>query len=254
MSEFKSRHVIITGGGSGIGLAIARRFAAAGAHITLMGRREDRIRKAAAELGVAAAVPADVTDPESVKVAFAAARHAFGTVGILVNNAGAAETAPFAKLDLDLWRRMLDVNLTGAFLCCQAVIEDVTTIGNGRVVNIASTAGVKGYPYTAAYVAAKHGLVGLTRALAAEFARTDATFNAVCPGFTDTDIVASAVKKIAEKTGRSPEDATAELTRHSPQGRLIDPDEVADAVNWLAGPAAAGVTGQSIIIAGGEIT
>ena len=176
-----------------------------------------------------------------------------GAVDILVNNAGAAESAPFAKTGLDMLERMLAVNLKAAFFCTQAVLPGMLAAKAGRIVNIASTAGLTGYPYVSAYVAAKHALVGLTRALALETARSGVTVNAVCPGFTDTDLVARAVETITAKTGRSTEAARAELAKTNPMGRLVTPQEVASAVAYLCLPGAGAVTGQAIVVAGGEV-
>ena len=251
--ELKDKHAVITGGGTGIGAAIAAALAADGARLTLMGRRPEPLEAAAATLTQARGVSCDVTDPASVAVAFDKAQAALGLIDILVNNAGAAETAPFHKLDIQHWRRMMAVNLDGVFNCTRAVYDEMRGRGWGRIVNVASTASLKGYAYVSAYCAAKHGVLGLTRALALEAAQSGVTVNAVCPGYTYTDIVRDAIKNIAEKTGRSAEAATAELTRVNPQGRLIQPSEVADSVLWLCRPESASITGQSIVIAGGEV-
>ena len=251
--ELKDKHAVITGGGTGIGAAIAAALAADGARLTLMGRRPEPLEAAAATLTQARGVSCDVTDPASVAVAFDKAQAALGLIDILVNNAGAAETAPFHKLDIQHWRRMMAVNLDGVFNCTRAVYDEMRGRGWGRIVNVASTAALKGYAYVSAYCAAKHGVLGLTRALALEAAQSGVTVNAVCPGYTDTDIVRDAIKNIAEKTGRSAEAATAELTRVNPQGRLIQPSEVADSVLWLCRPESASITGQAIVVAGGEV-
>jgi NAD(P)-dependent dehydrogenase (short-subunit alcohol dehydrogenase family) len=197
---------------------------------------------------------ADVTSREQVEAAFATGRASHGPIAILVNNAGAAASGPFARLDLEAWRSAIAVNLDSLFHCCQAALPDLLAAEAGRIVTIASTAGLKGYGYTAAYVAAKHGAVGLTRALAAEFARSPMTVNAVCPGFTDTDIVADAIALLRDKTGRSETEARAELASFNPQGRLIAPVEVAAAVLWLCLPESRSINGQAIAVAGGEIT
>jgi len=254
MTDLSGRHAVVTGGGTGIGAAIVRRFAAAGAKVTVMGRRHEPLRKICDEITGGQAVQLDVADEESVRRAFSEARETAGPVSVLVNNAGVAPTAPFAKTSSADFRHTLEVNLTGPFLCTQAVMHDMKESGWGRVIMIASTAGLKGYPYVSAYVASKHGLVGLTRALALELARTDVTINSLCPGYTDTDIVAQSVKKIADKTGRSVEDALAELVKDNPQRRLIDPDEVAGAALWLCSHDARSITGQALAIAGGETT
>ncbi len=247
-------HAFITGGGRGIGLAIARRLHADGCHVTLLGRDAARVQAAAQSLGERAqAVTADITDRAAVDRALATARERFGPVRILVNNAGAAEAAPFARTTAEQWQRMLDANLTGAFHVTQAALADLLQSPGARVVIVASTAGLKGYPYVAAYVAAKHGLVGLTRALALEFAGQDITINAVCPGYTETDLLDGAVQNIVRSTGRSASEARATLARSNPQGRLIHPDEVAASVAWLCSAEAGSVTGQAIVIAGGEV-
>lgn len=246
-------HALITGGGTGIGAAIAQGLAAAGARVTLVGRRREPLEATAATIDGAAIAVADVTDPVQVAAAFAAARVAHGPLTILVNNAGATGSAPFAKLDFAGWRRTMDVNLDALFHCIQSALPDLKVAAAGRIVTVASTAALKGYPYVAAYVAAKHGALGLTRALALELARTNVTVNAVCPGFTDTDLVAQSVDAIVAKTGRDPGSARAELAAYNPQQRLIDPAEVARAVLWLCAPGSGSITGQAIAVAGGEV-
>jgi NAD(P)-dependent dehydrogenase (short-subunit alcohol dehydrogenase family) len=199
-------------------------------------------------------VVADVVDASQVRDALAAARERAGPVTLLVNNAGQAESAPFAKTSLELWQRMLAVNLTGSFLCAQAVLPDMLQAGWGRIVNVASTAGLKGYAYVTAYSAAKHGVIGLTRSLALELAKKGITVNAVCPGYTDTDILRDSIANVVAKTGRSTDDARAEFAAGNPQGRIVSPHEVADAVRWLCGDGASSITGQSISVSGGEVT
>ena len=248
-----ARHAVVTGGGRGIGAAIARELIEAGLHVTLMGRDEVRLAAAHAELGALQTVPVDVADAASVTRAFDTAVARGGPVDVLVNNAGAAESAPFERTDPALIERMLAVNLNGTLLCSQAVLTGMRTRGWGRIVNVASTAGLKGYAYASAYCAAKHAVVGLTRALALETARDGITVNAVCPGYTDTDMTRQTLETIREKTGRDHDAARAELVRHNPQGRLVDPCEVAAAVAWLCEEGSAAVTGQAIAIAGGEV-
>ena len=255
-NSLTGRHALVTGAARGIGAEIARTLAAQGALLTLLGRDREALQRVADSLegdghGV---VAADVANQEAVQAAFAEARAVRGPVAILVNNAGAAESAPFLKTSFDLWQRMLSVNLTGSFLCAQAARPAMLDAGWGRIVNIASTAGQKGYAYVAAYTAAKHGVVGLTRSLALEVARKGITVNAVCPGYTDTDILRNSVANVVGKTGRSEADALAEFSSVNPQRRIVQPAEVADTVRWLCGEGAASVTGQSISVSGGEVT
>ncbi|WP_062473283.1 SDR family NAD(P)-dependent oxidoreductase [Variovorax boronicumulans] len=255
-NSLTGRHALVTGAARGIGAEIARTLAAQGAVLTLLGRDAQALQRVAETLAGSGhgVVAADVADPQAVQSAFAQARAERGAVTVLVNNAGAAESAPFLKTSVELWQRMLSVNLTGSFLCAQAALPDMFDAGWGRIVNIASTAGQKGYAYVSAYTAAKHGVIGLTRALALEVARKGITVNAVCPGYTDTDILRNSVANVVGKTGRSEADALAEFSSVNPQKRIVQPAEVADAVRWLCGEGAASVTGQSISVSGGEVT
>jgi NAD(P)-dependent dehydrogenase (short-subunit alcohol dehydrogenase family) len=249
----RRRHALITGGATGIGAAIAHRMAADGIAVTLLGRRTSVLAAMATKLPGAAFVTADVTDRAQVDAAFAAARAVHGPIDILVCNAGAAESGRFEKQGFDVWRRLMAVNLDALHHCGQSALPDLRASTAGRMVVIASTAGLKGYAYSVAYSAAKHGAIGLVRGLALELAATSVTVNAVCPGFADTEIVAEAVAKLVEKTGRTAEQARSDLAKFNPQGRLIDPDEVADAVAWLCAASSRSITGQAIAVAGGEV-
>ncbi len=247
-------HAVVTGAGSGIGRATAERLAEAGCQVTLIGRHVARLNETADRVGdLAFAAPADVTDPDMLAAAIEAGRDRFGPVDILINNAGAAGSAPFLKTDADAFRAMLALNLEAPAEAARLVLPGMLTRRRGRIVNVASTAGLKGYPYVSAYVAAKHGLVGLTRALALEVASKGVTVNAVCPGFTDTDLVARSIEAITGKTGRSEDEARAALSASNPQGRLITPDEVATTIVWLCSDGASGVNGAAVPVAGGEL-
>ncbi len=251
------RHVVVTGGGSGIGFAIAEVMARRGADITIMGRNRSLLDARVIELAHfgtrVAAETVNVTDPVIIEAAFSQASERQGRPAILINNAGIVRSAPFGKTSLTMWQEVMATDLTGAFLCIGQVLKGMIDSGFGRIINVASTAGLTGIPYATAYCAAKHGMIGLTRALAREVAKTAVTVNAVCPGYTDTNVVQGALDNISSKTGRSRDDALAQLVAQNPQGRLIQPSEVAETVAWLCLPASASITGQSILVAGGEL-
>jgi NAD(P)-dependent dehydrogenase (short-subunit alcohol dehydrogenase family) len=248
------RHALVTGAGRGIGAAIVQRLKGEGARVTLVARSADQLQETAAPLGEAAqCFAADVTDLDAVSRAFESAAASFGPVDILINNAGYAQSAPLQRTPEELWHRLIAVNLTGAYHGIRAVLPAMLERKFGRIVTVASTAGLKGYPYVAAYCAAKHGVIGLTRALALEVAQRHITVNAVCPGYTETDLVRDTLLNIQKVTGRSAEEAREALTRTNPQGRLIQPTEIAHTVAWLCLPGSESVNGQSIAIAGGEV-
>jgi NAD(P)-dependent dehydrogenase (short-subunit alcohol dehydrogenase family) len=247
-----SPHAVVTGAARGIGREIAATLARAGADVTVLGRHKAALDDLVAKGDAHFSIVADVIDQAAVDAAMreAAARR---PIDILIANAGAAESAPFAKSDAALFKRMIDVNFMGVVHSIQAALPSMRSRPFGRIIVIASTAGLKGYAYVSAYAAAKHAAIGLVRSLALELAPTRITVNAVCPGFTDTDLVAGSIDTIMKKTGRDRTAAISELTKHNPQGRLVSPQEVADAVLWLCGEGAGAVTGQAIAVAGGEI-
>jgi NAD(P)-dependent dehydrogenase (short-subunit alcohol dehydrogenase family) len=252
MSALSGRHALVTGGGTGIGAAIATTLAQAGAAVTICGRRLEPLQAIAASASNIRAVAADVTDEASLVKIHERAQDAGKPFDIVVANAGMAESAPAHKASLELWNRTLDVNLTGAFLTVKPALAAMRERGWGRIIFIASTAGLKGYAYVAPYVAAKHGVVGLARALALETATMGITVNAICPGFTETAMLSDSIDHIAETTKRSEAEVRATLAAGNPQGRFIQPQEVADAVAWLCSTASAAITGQAISVSGGE--
>jgi NAD(P)-dependent dehydrogenase (short-subunit alcohol dehydrogenase family) len=255
----QDKHAVVTGGSRGLGAAIASALAAEGARVTVMGRTAATIERQAElirrEHGArTAAIVCDVADETSVQYAFAEAVRGMGPVQILTNSAGQADAAFVQDTSVQTWERILRVNLTGTFLCVQQVLAAMTATGNGRIVNIASTAGLRGYARVGAYVASKHGVIGLTRTLALETARTGVTVNAVCPGYTeDTDMLRTAIKNVMRATGKTDAEARASLVRQSPRGRFVTVKEVAETVVWLCSPAASAITGQAIAVAAGEV-
>ncbi|MGB6545756.1 MAG: SDR family NAD(P)-dependent oxidoreductase [Candidatus Acidiferrales bacterium] len=246
------KHALVTGGARGIGQAITRALMAHGARVTITGRDAQRLDRVSRELG-AAFIVSDVTDRDDAVRTAKMARDTTGRIDILVNNAGQAGSAPFLRTDAELWRRMMAVNLDGTYHFTQAALPGMLESGWGRIVNLASTAGLVGYAYVSAYCAAKHAVIGLTRALAVEVAAKGVTVNAVCPGYTDTDMVRDSVEKIIAKTGRTKEAVLAEMISRNPQKRLVLPEEAANAVAWLCLPGSEAVNGQAIAIAGGEV-
>ena len=269
MGVLAGKHALITGGGTGIGAAIAAALVAEGARVSLAGRRRAPLDETAAcvvacfaegSRDVPATIVADVTR-EADCIAMAAAAHAAnGAIDLVIANAGAAESAPVSRLDLAHWQRMLDVNLTGAFLTVKAALPDLLRAADAsanpatrRIVFVSSTAGLKGYPYVAAYCAAKHGVVGLARALGAELGPSGITVNAVCPGFTETPMLDASIANIVGKTGRSEQAARQTLSAGNPQGRFVKPEEVAATVLWLCLPSSSAINGQAISVSGGEV-
>jgi NAD(P)-dependent dehydrogenase (short-subunit alcohol dehydrogenase family) len=241
-------HAVVTGGGTGVGAEIAARLSGAGAQVTILGRSEGPLKEQGLPYQIC-----DVTDPKAVSMAMDKARADHGPITIAVANAGAALSKPFAKMTAADLSAMTDVNLLGVFNIWQAVLPDMQTAGAGRLIAIASTAGLKGYPYVAGYCAAKHGVVGLTRALSLELAQTPITVNAVCPGFVETPMLDRSIRTIVDKTGMSEDEAARSLTKSNPQRRFIQTDEVAGAVLWLCSDAARSVNGHALSLSGGEI-
>jgi len=247
-----SRHVLVTGAGTGIGEAVSRQLHADGYRVSLVGRRPEPLAALSASLGENAyAVTGDVADRSSIRSAFASARERLGSIEILVNSAGMAPTAPFHRVDFADWQRTMDVNVNGVFHCSQIALGDMLGAGWGRIINIASVASLRGFPYVSGYCASKHAVLGMTRAVALEVATQGVTVNAICPGYVDTDIVRTAISEIVAKTGRTEEDAMRHFTESNPQGRLVEASEVASAVSWLCSDGAASVTGQAVAIDGG---
>lgn len=251
--SLSGKHAIVTGGGTGVGAVIAEALAHAGARVTVMGRREEPLRDVAKQHKFIGWITCDVTDDKAVRAAFRQARGLNGPVDIVVANAGAAESVPFRKATADDFQTMLDVNLKGVFNCFQTSLDDMESTGEGRMIAVASTAGLKGYPYVTGYCAAKHGVIGLTRALSLELATSGITVNAICPGFIETPLLERSIANIVDKTGMSAEDAAKSLRRSNPQRRFIQPDEVAATVLWLCSDGARSINGHALSVSGGEI-
>ena len=254
----KGQHAVITGGSRGIGAAISNYLAHLGADISLTGRTEKTLAKQANyirnnyKVKVHTAL-GNMADEADVNRCLTSATKELGTVHILINNAGVGKSAPFHRMDTDLWNEIIGLNLTGTYLCTKQVFSEMREMGYGRIVNISSTVGLRGYPYIAAYCAAKHGVIGLTRTLALECVKKGITVNAICPGYTDTDLVSEAVDAIIEKTGKHREEIQSEIDNISPMGRMVTPDEVAETVAWICLPSSASITGQSIVVSGGAV-
>lgn len=251
-ANLSGRHAVVTGAGSGVGAAVALALADAGASVTIIGRRLAALEEVARGRARILPVAADVTDADAMRQALEAAAAKAGPVAIVVANAGAAESALFSRTTPEMFRASLEVNLTGVFNTFQAGLATMARGAPGRLIAVASTAALKGYPYVSAYCAAKHGVVGLVRSLALELARTQTTVNAICPGYTETPMLERAVDNVVARTGRSRAEAEAMLKAGNPQNRFIQPGEIAGTVAWLCSDAAASITGQAIAISGGE--
>ncbi|KPU83790.1 3-hydroxyacyl-CoA dehydrogenase [Marinosulfonomonas sp. PRT-SC04] len=247
-----NKHIVVSGGGTGVGAEIATCFATAGADVTILGRRLAPLKEIADRTG-AYAVTCDVTDRAALDAALADAVSRNGPVDIAIANAGAAKSIPFMRMNPSDLDDMLAVNLLGVFNLWQASFAGMKERGWGRLIAVASTAGLKGYPYVSGYSAAKHGVIGLMKSLSIELAKTGVTVNALCPGFIDTPLLERSIENIAAKTGMSAEDAAASLKSGNPQGRFIQTDEVAEAALWLCSDGARSINGQSLAISGGEI-
>jgi len=249
-AELSGLHALVTGGGSGIGAETARQLAGAGAKVSLLGRRLEPLEKVAKETG-GTAIGCDVTEPAEIELAFDAARKANGPIDILVVNAGIAESAPFHKTKRESWDRIIGTNLTAAFDCSQAGIEDLLNSKNGRLVYVASVASLRGVPYAAHYAASKHGLLGLMRSLAAEYAKTNLTVNAVCPGYVDTPMTDQSIERVSKITGRSDADSRSIITNMNASGRLVAPEGIAAMILSLCLPSGRDINGAAVTIDGG---
>jgi 3-hydroxybutyrate dehydrogenase len=249
-SALDGRHALITGGGTGIGAAAARQLSGHGAKLSLLGRRIEPLQAVAEGLG-GTAIQCDVTNPARVAAAFDDARTANGPIDLLIVNAGIAESAPFHKMSRESWDRIVATNLTAAFDCARAAISDLLQSPSGRLVFVASVASLRGVPYAAHYAASKHGLIGLMRSLAAEYAKTTLTVNAVCPGYVDTPMTDQSVARVSEITGRSTDDSRSIITNMNASGRLVDPEAIANVIAMLCLPLSRDINGAAITIDGG---
>ena len=254
----KGQHAVITGGTRGIGAAISIYLARLGANISLTGRTEKTLAQQAQQIRSKYKVKVhtaagNMADEADVNRCLTSATKELGTVHILINNAGVGKSAPFHRMDTDLWNEIIGLNLTGTYLCTKQVFSEMREMGYGRIVNISSTVGLRGYPYIAAYCASKHGVIGLTRTLALECVKKGITVNAICPGYTDTDLVSEAVDEIVKMTGKHRKEIQSEIDDISPMGRMVTPDEVAETVAWICLPSSASITGQSIVVSGGAV-
>ena len=249
-SSLQGRHALITGGGTGIGAAAAEHLTAEGAMLSLLGRRMEPLKAVAEGVG-GTPIQCDVTDPDRVRAAFDEARAANGPIELLVVNAGIAESAPFHKMTREGWDRIIGTNLTAAFECTRAAIGDLLKSDNGRIVFVASVASLRGVPYASHYAASKHGLLGLMRSLAAEYAKTNLTVNAVCPGYVDTPMTDQSVARVSEITGRSEGDARSAITSMNASGRLVDPQAIGNVIAMLCLPLSRDINGAAITLDGG---
>ncbi len=249
-SPLEGRHALITGGGTGIGAAAAAHLSLAGARLSLLGRRIEPLQLIAKSYG-GAAIKCDITDPARIEAAFSEARSANGPIDLLVVNAGIAESAPFHKMTRESWDRIVATNLTAAFDCSRAAIGDLMKSDNGRLVFVASVASLRGVPYAAHYAASKHGLLGLMRSLAGEYAKTRLTVNAVCPGYVDTPMTDQSVARVSQITGRTDEEARSAITKMNTSGRLVDPQAIGNIIAMLCLPLSRDINGAAITIDGG---
>ena len=251
-------HALITGGSRGIGASISNALAALGADITIISRDIDKLKLQARHLekefkSSVFYTGADITDEIQIKDSFAKSVDSLGPINILINNAGIGKSMPFHKMNLEFWNKTISLNLTSTFLCTQQVYETMRKDLYGRIVNISSTVGLRGYPYITAYAASKHAVMGFTKSLALECVKKGITVNAICPGYTETDLVTDAIDNIVQASGKDVDEVKTEIENMSPMGRLIQPEEVAESTAWLCLPSSSSITGQAIVVAGGAV-